>query len=107
MWRPLYWPSVVTEIQNTIKTCTTRAKNWISLGRDTSPLKTLTVDIFGPIPAIKAGNRFILVGTDRFSKLTMCVALRRITAISLVSVIIDASVACYCPPDQILSDQGP
>jgi len=107
MWRRFYWPSVVTEIQNTIKKCTTCAKNWISLRRHTSPLKNLTVDIFGPIPAIKAGNRFILVGTDRSSKLTKCVALRRITAISLVSAIIDASVACYCPPDQILSDQKP
>jgi len=48
-----------------------------------------------------------LVITDRFSKLTKCVALRRITAISLASAIIDAWVACYGPPDRILSDQGP
>jgi len=74
---------------------------------DTEPLTDRSVDIFGPIPATKAGNRFILVITDRFSKLTKCVALRRITAISVASAIIDAWVACYGPPDRILSDQGP
>jgi len=66
-----------------------------------------TVDIFEPIPATKAGNRFMLVITDRFFKLTKCVALRRITVLSVASAIIDAWVACYGSPDRILSDQGP
>jgi len=73
----------------------------------TEPLTDLSVDIFRPIPATKAGNRFILVITDRFYKLNKCVALRRITAISVASAIIDAWVACYGPPDGTLSDQGP
>jgi len=73
----------------------------------TEPLTDLSVDIFGTIPANKAGNRFILVITDRFSKLTRVVAFRRITAISVASATIDAWVACYGPPDRILSDQGP
>jgi len=56
-------------------------------------LTNLSVDVFGTIPATKAANRFILVITDRFSKLTKCVALRRIWAISVASAIIDAWVA--------------
>jgi len=107
---------MVTDIYNTITKCTTCAQNRLSLRRHTSPLTLfpatepltdLSVDIFGPILATKAGNRFILVINDRFSKLTKCVALRRITAISVASAIIDAWVACYGPPDRILSDQGP
>jgi len=47
-----------------------------------------------------------LVITDHFAKLTKCVALRRITAMSVASAIIDAWVSAYGPPDQILSDQG-
>ena len=116
MRRRYYWPSMVTDIYNTITKCTTYAQNRLSLRRHTSPLTLfpasepltdLSVGIFGPIPATKAGNRFILVITDRFSKLTKCVALRYITAISVVSAIIDAWVACYGPPDRFLSDQGP
>jgi len=48
-----------------------------------------------------------LVITDRFAKLAKCVALRRITAMSVASAIIDAWVSTYGPPDRILSDQGP
>jgi len=48
-----------------------------------------------------------LVITDRFAKLTKCVALRRITAMSVASAIIDAWVSAYGPPDRVLSDQGP
>jgi len=73
----------------------------------TEKLTALSVDIFGPISAAKSGNRFILAITDHFSKLTKCVAWQRITAISVASAIIDAWVACHCPPDRILSDQGP
>jgi len=79
----------------------------LTLFQATEPLTELSVDIFGPIPASKKGNRFILVITDRFAKLIKCVALRRITAMSMASAIIDAWVSAYGSPDRILSDQGP
>jgi len=116
MRRRYYWPSMITDIYNTITKRTACAQIRLSLRRHTSPLKLfpateplrdLVVDIFRPIPATKAGNCFILVIIDRFSKLTKCVALRRITAISVASANIDAWVACSDPPDRILSDQGP
>jgi len=73
----------------------------------TEPLMELSVDICGPIPAIKKGNRFIFVMTDGSAKLTECVAFRRITAMSVASAIIDEWVSAYRPPGRILSDQGP
>jgi len=108
--------SWVTDTYNTFTKCTTGAQNWLSLRRHTSPLTLfpsgepltdLSVDIFGPIPATKAGKRFIMVTTDGISKLTKCVALRRMTAITVASATIDAWVACYGPPDRILPNQGP
>jgi len=110
------WPSMVTDIHSTITKCTTCAQNRLALRRHTTlltlfqatkPLTELSVDICGPIPASKKGNRFILVITDRFAKLTKCVALRRITAMSVASAIIDAWVSAYGPLDRIFSDQGP
>jgi len=116
MRKAYYWPSMVTDINSTVTKCTTCAQIRLALRRHTTPLTLfpateplteLSVDIFGPIPASKRGNRFILVITDRFAKLTKCVALRRITAMSVASAIIDAWVSAYGPPDRILSDQGP
>jgi len=110
------WPSMVTDIHTTITKCTTCAQNRRALRRRTTPLTLfpateplteLSVDIFGPMPAARKGNRFILVITDRFPKLTKCVALRRTTAMSSASSIIDAWVPAYGPPDRILSDQRP
>ena len=103
---------MVSDIQATITKCTTCAQNGLALRRHTTPLTLfpatslteLSADIFGPIPASKKGNRFILVITDRFAKLTKCVALRRITAMSVASAIINAWVCAYGPPDRILSD---
>jgi len=115
MQKAYYWPSMVTDIHTTITKCTACAQNRLALRRHTTPLTLfpateplteLSVDIFGPIPASKKGNRFILVITDRFAELTKCVALRRITAMSVASAIIDAWVSAYGPPDRILSDQG-
>jgi len=86
---------MVTDIYHTITKCTTCAQNRLSLRRRTSqrtlfpatePLTDLLVDIFCPIPATKACNGFILIISDRFSTLTKCVALRRLTAISVASV---------------------
>ena len=116
MRKAYYWPSMVTYIHTTITKCTTCAQNRLALRRHTTPstlfpatqpLTELSVDIFGPIPASKKGNRFILDITDRFAKLTKCVAFRRNTAMSVASAIIDAWVSAYGPPDRILSDQGP
>jgi len=116
MRKEYYWPSMVTDIHTTITKCTTCAQNRLALRRHTTPLTLLlatkpltklTVDIFGHIPASKKGNRFILVVTDRFARLTKCVALRRITAMFVASAIIDACMSAYEPPDRILSDQGP
>jgi len=116
MRKAYYWPLMVTDTHATITRCTTCAQNRLALRRHTTPmtlfpaterLTELFVDIFGPIPASKKGNRFILVITDRFAELTNCVALRRITATFVASAIIHAWASASGPPDRILSDQGP
>jgi len=113
MRKAYYWPSMVSDIHTTITKCPTYAQNRLDLRRQTTPLTLfpateplteLSFDIFGPIPAFKKCNRFVLVITDRFAKLTKCVAFRRITAMSVASAIIDAWVSAYGPPDRILSD---
>jgi len=83
MRKAYYWPSMVTDIHTTVTNCTTCAQNRLALRRHTTPLTLfpateplteMSNDIFGPIPAYKKGNCFILVISDRFAKLTQCVA---------------------------------
>ena len=116
MRKAYYCPSMVTDIYFTITKCTTCAQNRLALRRHTTPLTLfpateplteLFVDIFAPIPASQKGNRFILAITDRFAKLSKCVTLRRMTAMSVASAIIDERVSAYGPLDRILSDQRP
>ena len=53
------------------------------------PLESLAIDILGPLSKTKTGKRFLLVITDRFSKLTQVVALRTITAYTVAVVFCD------------------
>jgi len=109
-------PSLVTEIHTIITKCTTCAENRLVLRRHTNPptlrpatepLTEVSVDIFGTKPASKRDNLFILVITNRFARIPKCVALRRITAVSVASVIVAACVSPHRHPRRIVPDQAP
>lgn len=76
-----YWPSMISDIHGTITNCTACAQNRLSL-------------ILGPLLPSKSGNCFIFVMTDRFAKLTKCVALKKTTAIAVASAVIEHWVSC-------------
>jgi hypothetical protein len=64
------------------------------------------MDILGPLPKTEHGNRFLLVISDRFSKLTRTVPLRTITALVVAKAFYDAWVFSYGPPRYLLTDNG-
>mgnify|MGYP003561719933 FL=1 len=66
----------------------------------------MAMDILGPLPKTEHGNRFLLVITDRFSKLTRTVPLRTITALVVAKAFCDAWVFSYGPPRYLLTDNG-
>ena len=87
--RTYYWPHMAADIYATVRNCTTCAKNRVKLRKRTNPLKLFTateplkdlcIDILGPLTKTKSGNRFLVVTTDRFTKLTQIAALKRIDA---------------------------
>jgi len=49
------------------------------------PLNEVRIDIPCPLLNTVDGNRYVFVMSDRFSKLTRTVALRRITAVTVAS----------------------
>jgi transposase InsO family protein len=95
--------------------CTVCSKNRVTERKRTSFLKLLPEDgplefvamvILGLLPKTEHGNRFLLVISDRFSKLTRTVPLRTITALVVAKAFRDAWVFCYGPPRYILTDNG-
>jgi hypothetical protein len=61
-------------------------------------LEPVAMDIIGPLPKSKHGNRFLLVIADRFSKVTKTVPLRTVTALSVAQAFCDNWVYSYGPP---------
>jgi Integrase zinc binding domain len=96
-----------------VKNCTVCAKNSISERNRTNflklfpasePLQYFAVDILGPIPKTEHGNRFLLLMTDRFSKMTrITVPLR---SISIFSAFCDHWVFACVAPRYLLTDKG-
>ena len=70
----------------------------------TRPLESVGIDILGPLPKSKSGHRFIVVITDRFSKLTQIVAVKRIRAWDIAVAFVDEWVFKYGPPQTLVSD---
>ena len=84
-----YWPQMAADIYKKIRNCTKCAKNRVKLRKRTQtllifpatrPLESLAIDILGPLTKTNKVHRFLLVMSDRFSKLTHVVPLRRFDA---------------------------
>ena len=107
-----YWPHLPADVAATVRNCPSCARNRVKLRRHTNYLKLFTatkpfdsigIGILGPLPRSK---RFLLVITDRFSKLTAVVPLRNVNAYSTAVAFCEAWVFKYGPPKTLLSDNG-
>ena len=114
--RSFFWPGMAADVYETVRRCDSCARNRISENRRTNPLKlfpakgpleSLAMDILGPMPRTRHGNRFLLVITDRYSKVTKTVPLRVVTALSVARAFCDHWVFSYGAPVSLLTDNGP
>jgi len=115
MKRCFYWESMIVHLYDFVRQCPPCAKNRLQERRHASPmtlfppqepLNEVRIDILGPLLNTVDGNRYVFVMSDRFSKLTRTVALRRITAVTVASAFLTSWVAANGAPDCVLSDQG-
>ena len=114
--RENYWPHLAADVAATVPGCWTCAMNLVKLRKHLNrlklfpasrPLESLAIAILGPLPKTKAGKRFLLVVTDRFTKLTQIVALCTITAYTVALAFCDAWILKYGVPRTLLSDNRP
>ena len=113
--RDFYWPSMSVDIHNVVEDCDTCARNRSKDQRNVYPMKLfpaskpleyVAMDILGPLPKTKHGRRFILVVTDRFTKLAKTVSLRTITSLSVAKAFCDCWIFNYGIPKVVLTDNG-
>jgi Integrase zinc binding domain len=113
--RRYFWRNMSADVTETFIQCAVCSKNRIHERKRTSflklfpasePLEYVSFDILGPLPKTEHGNRFLLVITDRFSKLTRTVPLRTISAFVVAKAFCEHWVFVYGPPIYALTDNG-
>jgi hypothetical protein len=65
------------------------------------------MDILGPLPRTKHGNRFRLFIEDRYYKVTKTMPLRTVTALSVSRAFCDHWAYVYGPPVSLLTEDSP
>ena len=71
-----------------------------------APVEFVAIDILGKLITKSRGNRYILVISDRYSKLVRTVPLKKISAVHIAQAFVHNWVFVYGPPVTLLSDNG-
>ena len=110
-----WWPNMESHVQRHIQQCEvcgaaphsqvgTRTPAQ-SLPLPSRPNQRVHIDLFGPLKTSDAGNKFVLVYTDAFTRMTRLVAIKDKSALSVARAVLDL-IYTNGVPDQIHSDQG-
>ena len=106
---------MAADVYKTLRTCNAFDKNRVKLRKRMhplrlfparSPLEALSIDILGPLTKTKKGYRFLLVVTDRLTKLTQVIPLRRIDVYTVAVAFVEHWIFNYGPPKTLISDNG-
>ena len=108
-----YWPTLFQDVRRYCEMCKECQLHGGRGGRAPliplpiigEPFKRIAMDIIGPLPRTRRGNRFILVLSDYATRYPEAIPLRNITANKVAEALIDI-FARHGIPEEILTDQG-
>lgn len=83
-----------------------RKRRPLQLFPATAPLEELCMDLLGELPRTPRGHRYLLVITDRYTKLTSVVPMKSISAFEVARAFVSHWVACYGAPSRLITDNG-
>lgn len=108
-----FWPNMREEIYETIKSCTKcLAYNENNVKTGYYPLLTgesmerIGIDLIGPLPETKLGNKYIIVAIDYKKKYVFMKAIPKKTANQIAKFIFNDIILIHGCPSVILSDNG-
>ena len=70
------------------------------------PMERLAIDVTGPFPRSKQGNRFILVISDYFTKWTQAFAMKDSEAPTVANILVNEVISLFGVPRLLHSDKG-
>ena len=112
--RRFYWPGVFKDVEEFCRSCPTCQKTsqhrvskapLIPLPIISEPFSRIAMDIVGPLPRSKSGNRYVLVICDYATRYLEAIPLRSIDAEHIAEELIKV-FARVGVPREILTDQG-
>ena len=110
-----YWPGMQRDVVDWCRTCSACATRKTAPQRNRAPLQTVkagypmqvvAVDIMGPLPESPAGNSYVLVAGDYFTKWVEVYAIPNQEAATVAKKLTDELFCRFSPPERLHSDQG-
>ena len=111
-----YWPGMQSDVRSYIAGCDkcSRKKGFqqtrrapMQIAQSYAPMDRIATDILGELPATSAGNRYILVVSDYYTKWTESFPMPNMEAETVAKLIVEQVIARFGVPSVIHSDQGP
>ena len=110
-----YWISSRQDVEAWCRKCKvcaatkgpqTRSRGQLKQYNVGAPFERIAIDIAGPFPVTKDGNKYILVAMDYFSKWPEAYAIPNQEAVTVAQVLVDNLICRFGVPLEIHSDQG-
>ena len=110
-----YWPGYHDDVKDWCNRCPVCAARKSPIPLHRAPLKSIktgyplqlvAMDILGPFPESEAGNSYILVTADYFTRWTEAYAIPNQEAVTVAKKMTDEFFLRFSPPEQLHSDQG-
>ena len=110
-----YWPAMKQYIQDYCLTCDKCVAKKLPIKKHRAPLgqylvgepmERIQIDVLGPLPLSKNGNRFIVVVVDCFTKWSEAYAIPNQEAHTIIKVFVNEFVSRFGTPLQLHTDLG-
>ena len=112
----VWWYGMKEAVIQFVRACPTCAKMGTSNDRYNPPIarlpsvsrpwQRLSIDTMGPMPTSTAGNKFIVLAVDHFTKYVVGIALSECSAVAVSQFLVDQIFFTYGAPDLIITDNG-
>lgn len=109
------WPRMEEQIRNFVRACRVCQERRTPAGLQvplaevaevSRPFEQVSLDIVGPLPTTKTGNRYMLTIIDWFSRYAEAVPLKDQTAEVCARAFVEHLILRHGAPDRVLTDQG-
>jgi Integrase zinc binding domain/Integrase core domain len=115
--RDFFWPPMAADCRAFVTLCPfcarkelkgkRRSTKFLKLLPPSGPLEFISIDILGPLLKTKSGHQYLVINSDRFSKLTRAVPVRNVTAETVEIAFFNEWRSLYGIPLVLLSDNSP